>query len=315
MDAPPSDAIMSRLSLGDEHFGGTFQRVREADGSQRFRYVVGQPHCSVVELRGLEKVRRLRGGEFTVSREHFLDAERLRQRRARAIAPAKRLLIHRLEAIAVDGKPGEWPAERADGFALACDSAHLYVLFEGKDDRAVFQNTATPDNFLEAFKTGDVVDVMLETRAGLDPNRENAAEGDIRLSFAMVGGEPAAILYDHVVPGTPQEARLPFASPWRTLYIDRVSLIPEARIAVLRKGNRYSLEAAVPLEAIHFDPADRQAVRGDLGRVLSDQTGTRAVDRVYWSNKNTKIVSDVPSEARLQPNLWGTFVLQPAKRR
>lgn len=51
-------------------------------------------------------------------------------------------------------------------------------------------------------------------------------------------------------------------------------------------------------------------IRGDVGRVLSDQTGTRAVDRVYWSNSNTKIVSDVPSEARAQPNLWGTFTFE-----
>ena len=32
-----------------------------------------------------------------------------------------------------------------------------------------------------------------------------------------------------------------------------------------------------------------------------------AQGRVYWSNKNTNIMSDVPSEAALQPNLWGLF--------
>ena len=46
---------------------------------------------------------------------------------------------------------------------------------------------------------------------------------------------------------------------------------------------------------------------GDVGRVHSDQAGTGAVGREYWSNKNTNITADVPSEARLQPNLWGTF--------
>lgn len=320
MDAPPSDAIMNQVSLGDEHFGGTFQRVRSfvvppSGGlfaprreAHRFLYVVGQPHCSVVELRGLERIQRLEGGELVVTKEHFLAAERLRQERALATSQPKRETIRRLKNIAIDGKADDWPKERfGEGFALGFDDANLYVLFEGKDDRAVFQNAAKPDDFVEAFKTGDVVDVMLETRPGLDPKRPDAAEGDIRLSFTTIGGKPAAILYDYVVPGTPPEARLPFASPWRTLYIDRVAILADARIAVERKGDRYILEAAVPLAALRLDPAKTPSIRGDVGRVLSDQTGTRSVDRIYWANQNTKIVSDVPSEARLQPNLWGTL--------
>mgnify|MGYP000530728040 CR=1 FL=1 len=311
MDAPPSDPIMNQLSLGDEHFGGTFQKVRCADGRHSFRYVVGQPHCSVVELRGLQSIRRMAGGELVVTREHFIEAERLRQQRAHEVAQPKREIIRRLKGITIDGRSDDWPKERfGDGFALGFDPdlAVLYVLFDGRDDRAVFQNAAKPDSFLEAFKTGDVVDVMLETKGGLDPERPDAAEGDIRLSFTTIGAKPAAILYDYVVPGTPQEARLPFSSPWRTLWIDRVAILPEAKVAVERKGDRFVLEAAVPLAAIHLDPAKTPTVRGDVGRVLSDQTGTRSVDRVYWCNQNTKITSDVPSEARLQPNLWGTFV-------
>ena len=44
--------------------------------------------------------------------------------------------------------------------------------------------------------------------------------------------------------------------------------------------------------------------------MLSDQTGSAAAARVYWSNKNTNIMSDLPSEAALQPNMWGMFVFQ-----
>lgn len=311
-NSPPSDALVSRVSLGDEHFGGTFQRVRCEDGRYRFRYVIsaGSPHNSVVELRGLENVKRLDGGSFEVTAAHLALAERLRQQRALAASEPKRYVVRKLAKVQIDGDPSEWPKERIDGFALAYDERYLYVLFEGEDDRAVFQNAATADGFLEAFKTGDVVDVMLATKPGLDPNRENAAEGDIRLSFVPIGGEPSAILYDYVVPGTPRESRLAFSSPWRTLYVDRVTRLADARVAVTRRQSSFVLEAAVPLRAIHLDPTATRTVAGDVGRVLSDQTGTRAVDRVYWSNKNTKIVSDVPSEARLQPNLWGTLVFE-----
>jgi len=418
MNAPPSDEIMNQVSLGDEHFGGTFQRVsssassfgvpplggssfgvpplgglssplppgegrvrdcssplppgegrlRDAEaksataglpsreraaeptakapdakgtvgqadrgtpgdrGAPKFLYVVGQPHSSVVQLNGLDGIHRLPGAGFEVTQAHFLQAEKLRQQRAYATSQPKTYTIRRLQGITIDGKPDDWPKDRLDAgdagsFALGYSDSRsvgsagsvgsvrsvLYVLFEGRDDRAVFQNASTDDNFLDAFKRGDVVDVMLETKPGLKPDREDAAEGDIRLSFTMIGGKPSALLYDYVVPGTPKEARLPFASPWRTLWIDRVARIPDAQIAVTRHGDRYCLEAAVPLASIHLNPAATPRIRGDVGRVLSDQTGTRAVARLYWSNHNTAITADLPSEARLQPNLWGTFVFE-----
>ena len=43
---------------------------------------------------------------------------------------------------------------------------------------------------------------------------------------------------------------------------------------------------------------------------MSDASATEAVERVYWSNKNTAITADLPSEAGLQPRLWGTFIFE-----
>lgn len=307
MNEPPADDVLTATSLGDEHFGGTFQKVRCADGNDRYRFVVGQPHCSVVDVNGLEDIRRMPGGKFTVTAETFAAAEALRRRRVLAKAEPRRYTIRRTAGVDVDGRPDEWPPERIAGFALAYDDRNLYLLFDGADARAVFQNAATPDGFLEAFKTGDVVDVLLATKPGGDDGRDAAGAGDVRLSLTLVGGRPAAILYDFVVPGTPPERRLAFSSPWRTLFIDRVSILADAQIAIQRRSDGYTLEAAVPLTALHLDPRQTPTLRGDVGRVLSDQTGTRAVDRVYWSDQSTKIVSDVPSEATVHPNLWGTF--------
>ncbi len=311
MNSPPTPEIMDQLSLNDEHFGGTFQGVLGDDGRTHYRYVVGKTHSSVVELHGLEKIGRLSGGDLTVTGEHLLAAEELRRGRALDAKVSKVYTIKWMETIEIDGRDNEWPGERIDGFALAYDRENLYLWFSGEDSRAPFAN-ATTDDMLEAFKNGDVVDVMLETKGGLDPQRSSAGEGDIRLSFAMVDGKPAAILYDYVVPGTPAEARLPFSSPWRTIYIDRVTLLEQARIAVVRQAKSFSLEAAVPLSALHLDPTRAGELRGDVGRVHSDQTGTRAVAREYWSNKATAIMSDVPSEAMLQPSLWGSFRFEVA---
>ena len=48
-----------------------------------------------------------------------------------------------------------------------------------------------------------------------------------------------------------------------------------------------------------------QTLAGDVGILFSDPGGTRTVLRSYWSNQDTGITADVPSEARLQPANWG----------
>ena len=306
MSEPPSPEVLAETSLYDEHFGGTFQKVRGRDGRDHFYYVCGKNHCSVVELGGLENIQRLKGERLSVSAEQVAAAQERRQREAARKNEPKVYTVRRVEkgAITVDGKDGDWPEERLDGFALAWDAERFYVLFRGRDDRATFENKGA--NLVELFKSGDVVDVMLQTRPGLDAGRTQAGPGDIRLSFAMFEGRPIGVLYDFQVDGFDGQ-RVPFSSPWRTVWCDRVAALSDAEIQVKRAGGEYTLEAAVPLKSIHLDPAALQQTRGDVGRVLSDQTGSAAASRVYWSNKYTAIMSDLPSEASLEPNLWGLF--------
>jgi hypothetical protein len=128
----------------------------------------------------------------------------------------------------------------------------------------------------------------------------------------MLEGKPACVMYDFKVPGYAGQ-RIPFSSPWRTAWCDRAGVVTGAQVAITRGGDRFVLEAAVPLKAIHLDPAALKQTRGDVGRVTADQTGTAATSRQYWSNKNTAIMSDLPSEAAVQPNLWGCFRFLPAR--
>ncbi len=298
---PPTPEVLAETSLFDEHFGGTFQKVGD-----RYYYVCGKNHCSVVELTGLDQIQRLPGGPVAVTPAQIVAAQEQRQLAALRTAQPKAYTVPRMAegAITVDGLATEWPASRIDGFALAYDATRLYVLFQGHDDRAPFENKGV--NPLELFKSGDVVDVMLQTRAGLEARRTEAGAGDIRLSFAMFEGEPRCVLYDFKIPDFRGE-RIPFSSPWRTVWCDRAAILKEARVAVVRRGQDYVLEASVPLAAIHLDPRTLGETSGDVGRVLSDQSGSLAASRVYWANKNTNIMSDLPSEAGLQPNLWGLF--------
>ncbi len=309
-NAPPTPQQLSTVTLGGEHFGGSFQRVKDTDGQWHFRYVGAGDNvsCNVTELHGLDGAHRLAGTDFTVTPRQWQEADRLRQQRATEVLAPKRTTITRLAHVTLDGKATEWPATRDDGFALGYDDTNLYLFYTAEEGHAALRNAATAGNFSEAFKHGDVVDVQLGTKAGANPDRQDAVEGDLRLSFTLVDGAPTAILYNYVVPGTPRGARCAFSSPWQSVYIDRVVRLPEAKIVLGRDGNRFTVEAAVPLAALGLDPAATPSIRGDLGIVVGDQTGTRTMDRRYWSNPNTKIISDLPSEARIQPNLWGTLV-------
>jgi hypothetical protein len=129
--------------------------------------------------------------------------------------------------------------------------------------------------------------------------------GDIRFVFAPFERQTTCVLYDYLVPGTPAEAKVGFSSPWRTAYVDRVHILDDVTADVVRSGNRVTLTATVPLAAIHFTPSGE--VKGNVGRVFSDASGTRAAVRHYWSNKNTAIMSDLPTEVMVNPDLWGTF--------
>jgi len=309
---PPTPQQLSTVSLGGEHFGGSFQRVKDTDGLWHFRYVGAGDNvsCNVTELTGLEAAHRLPGENFTVTARQWQNADRLRQQRATEVLEPKRATITRLAQVTIDGKATEWPAARVNGFALGYDNTNLYLYYEGEAGHPTFQNAATAGNFAEAFKHGDVVDVLLETKAGANPDRQDAAQGDLRVSFTLVDGAPAAILYDYVAPGTPAAQHRTFSSPWQTVEIDRVVRLPEAQIAITHDATHFTLEAAVPLTSLHLDPAKMPTLKGDFGIVVSDQTGTRTIDRRYWSNPNTKIISDLPSEARIQPDLWGTLVFE-----
>lgn len=206
--------------------------------------------------------------------------------------------------IKVDGNDSEWPAERIDGFALRYDEDNLYVLFKGKDTEATFENKGT--NYTELFHTGDGLDVMLQARPGLTPGRVEPAPGDVRLLFAMFQGKPVCVFYNFRLSDMLTHP-VTFRSPTRTVWVDKVELLKAAQIEVKRGEGDYTLEASVPLRAINLLPAALAETRGDVGRVLSDASGAKAVQRVYWSNKSAPPPGDIAEEATVQPAHWGTF--------
>ena len=50
--------------------------------------------------------------------------------------------------------------------------------------------------------------------------------------------------------------------------------------------------------------------RLDVGRITGDPSGAVSVERSYWSNKATALMSDRPTQADVEPRLWGKAMFE-----
>jgi hypothetical protein len=71
----------------------------------------------------------------------------------------------------------------------------------------------------------------------------------------------------------------------------------------------YSVTLRVPLAELGLDVEKVASLKGVIGVIYSDPTGTSRVARLYWSDKQTGLVSDIPSEARIEPARFGRIVI------
>ncbi len=118
--------------------------------------------------------------------------------------------------------------------------------------------------------------------------------------------EPIVVLYRPVVDAGQPKNEVEFASFW-TIKLDDVHIVASANIKIVREEGSYTVEAAIPLAELRWQPQAGQELRGDVGVIFSDAAGTVNLQRVFWANREAVITSDAPSEAKLHPNLWGTI--------
>lgn len=305
------------LSLHDENFWPTITQTR--DGGI---YLVDGARSSLVRVDGLETARRLPDARLTVTPADLAQAALWRSEAEAARQAREGTGVLRVARVAAAPAAADWEAaywcdidKRGVAANFNSDSRPYDVrgaLLLGADRLYARWRTANPrllENSGETaealFKTGGALDLMLGSDPAAAPGRREAVAGDLRLLVALVKGQPRAMLYRAVVPGTPAAARIAFSSPSRSVYFDQVQDVTAA-VTLSAKDGDYEL--AIPLALLGLAPAGGQAIRGDMGVLRG--AGGQTTDRVYWSNKATGIVSDVPSEALLMPQLWGRIVFE-----
>lgn len=301
-------ASLRGVTMGSEWFGGHFfQSTKTGD----YFLIAGFTAYNLIKLTGFDTLRAIPGQTVNVRPADLEVAVEAAQRRLTPAAPPSPLRITRLTAPPpLDGRLTGFSKESFVSWsagpyqlraALAVDSTNLYLAYDVSGDDNPMVNHGKDVNQL--FVTGDSVDLQLGTDPAADPTRPMAALGDLRLLISVFENRPVAVLYRWKV----KDGRQPvtFTCPWRSHTVDRVDVLPEARVNVARRGGGYNLEAAVTLASLGFTPKPGQDHKLDLGVIFSDAKGDNRAARVYWSNKATGLVADVPGEIMPAPQLWG----------
>ena len=321
------------VTAAQEHFSGYFCRTFE-DG--KFYAVAGHNHASVVEVAGLDKFRRL-GGTLTVTPDDVRAAHEWERAHAKQVARREVKVLDCFRVLApikVDADLGDWEGVAATPlvgedqakihgiahnawFRMAYDDANLYLAYEV---RGLGPLKNSGNQWDKLFKTGAAVDLFLGVEPDADPARKQAAAGDLRLLMTVASTHasrvtrreptPVAVLYRPVAPHAKPHERWEVVSPVWKLSFDLVKIVDTVKLATSGGGDRYVVEAAVPLGVLGLSPPGGTGgspvrLKLDWGVLATDEGGSVVLGRHCWANKATSVLSDAPSEAALHPDLWG----------
>jgi len=294
------DTRIGPTATWDESYKQYFQGP---DGSAYIMNGVNDAY-HIDKITGLDKIRRF-SGTITVSAADLAAAAKSAVV-APAAPPAPQPLIHvawTSGTPTIDGDLSHWNMQdavtlkgskgRSARIALSRDDKNLYLVYDVTGAKLVNKG----GNWQTLFISGDCDDLMLHI--GQYKPHFDADAGDERLLLSIFQGHPIAVLYRPVVPGSTSSNRLMATN------IDQIIKLPSVHIAYKRSSDGYVLEASAPLADLGIDPHEQDVLKGDVGVIYADDTGTDRALRLYYYNKDTGMTADLSTEALLQPGNWG----------
>ena len=307
------DMPMEGFTGGSEHFCGW--AGRQDDGVVRVSCGLSREAAMVFRVENLETARVLDPVRMTVTEVDVARAAEERASRAAGSAAASRRLAipHRAKESAASDAPvtlrlsREGQAESAD-VRLSWSEEGLHADFAIADPLSPWQNSSTDATTL--FKGGDAIDIRIRPNAGTAPD---AVEGDVRFVVGPFHREPYVLVMREKAPGAAAERHRIYSSPVFTVAFDDVGTASEdVRVEARATAEGATVSVTIPWRELGFGsaPASGTQLRGDIGLLCSDAAGQTTMARIFWCAKGGNLVSDLPSEARLNPGAWGELVLE-----
>lgn len=294
------DSPEKHISFEDEHFHPSITQTKEGE----IYLCAGKEFSAIFRVDGFENIKRITPAPVTVT-------PALLAGMPARLPVMEQKLVDKLPVILsnnplkVDGDLTDWPANTVwapldpkASAALTVAEGKLYAAFKTGDPHAI-DNDAT--NFQFMFKTGGALDIQVRPEPAAARIKTVLGQ-DRRLLMALVHGKPKAVLFYPETDKTPEAQKVLYESPIGKVKFDRVVDISDQVTLTQKDGN---FEVSVPLSVLDLKPQSQMEVLGDIGIIRGN--GTQNTQRLYWHNRNTGLVSDIPSEARLSPVNWGRF--------
>jgi hypothetical protein len=203
---------------------------------------------------------------------------------------------------------------RVDGEKLAqiqlgCDVENLYVRILVRDDTPL---TNVADSLQMIFKGGDAVGLSLGP-----VGRRERGPGQIRLLAARIDGKDRLVAMKPSTELTADPAE--YVSPVRRVEYAYVGEVPGSQIKLSAAPSGFGYEAvfSVPRRflEVQLEPGTRLAAEFEVLRSGAGQRGIQTISRNYLfspSTTQTTMVDDVPTEANIYPEFWGTAEVSEA---
>ena len=307
------DVTLDETFIGGESFGGFIWR----DEKNRVLVQLGGNSYRLMEVQGLDTCRKTKL-PLTVTQEQIDEGAKIAAaRRPKAAEEPKELRVARLaklpaEPVApdllaakplIEGAADFRVQERGDASrwwraALAHDGKSLAVMFQVADASAWKNGEG---RFTHAFIGGDCVDLKLDIPQA----------GPVRVLAAPIAGKDIAVLFRKKAQKKDNPTTYAVQNnPANAESFDVVRVLDSAKVVSRTASGGYSVLVTVPLADLGLDASKSGTVKGTVGVIYSDPAGTNRASRLYWFDKETGLVSDVPSEARLDPKRWGPIVFE-----
>ena len=304
------DPTLDETFLGGENFGGFIWR----DETGRILLQSGCPSYRIFALKGLETCRK-QAIPVTITEAQIQQGLALAESRKRAQNhEPEKLQVAKIAKLPtqpaspdqskaeplIPGASDVLVTERGNSSqwwrtSLAHDGKNLAIMFQ-VGDQSPWRNGE--GRFTHAFIGGDAVDLKL-----MVPGR-----GEMRLLAAPLAGKDVAIYWQKTasVKETPTSYFTPAGG---TQAFDVVRIQNNATVTSAKGAQGYSVLVTIPLEDLGIDPAKTTEIKGLVGVIYSDPSGMNRTARMYWHDKATSLVNDVPSEAKLDASTWGAIVV------
>ncbi len=204
-------------------------------------------------------------------------------------------------------QPAQWPVISAvqqmatsggeSARWTACyDMTNLYLLVRVHDDSPL-KNSASPFDPAMMLKGGDAVSFFFGPFDGHGQQQ--------RIMAANLGGKPIVVEYR---PTSANKKPYTFASPVSTYVMDYVAALPQARAAFTQTDDGYTAGVAIPWRVLGYQPVDGLEFPFDAQVIFSDPAGTKNIATAWWHSRGNgpACTVDLPTEAHLYPDFWGT---------